>query len=168
MQKRPISVTIFGILNIGFALLGLVGLLFSMFVMSHMGSAGNPFLEQMQENSLYSTWMKISVPLGGIFSVLLLAAGIGLLMLQNWARIISIGYGIYSILGCIVGGFVMVKIVTSIMSHNSNGPGGMMAIIPMLGGVFGMVIGLAYPILLIIFMTRPNVVTAFKQTQLVA
>lgn len=158
--------TIFGILNIGFALFGLVGLLFSTLVMSHMNTGANPILQQMQDNSMYAAWMKISIPLGGIVSVLLLAAGIGLLMLQNWARIISIGYAIYSIIACVIGSFVMVMVFASIMSHNNaNGPAGFMMIASIIGGIFGMVIGLAYPVLLLIFMTRPKVVAAFSPAQ---
>ncbi len=168
MQKRPISVTIFGILNIGFALLGLVGLLFSMLMMSRMDVTANPVLKQMQNNPGYATWMKISMPLGGITSVLLLAAGIGLLLLQNWARIVSIGYGIYSIIGGIIGGIVMANVFVSMMSHTVRGPTGIVMILPLICGIFGMVIGLTYPILLIIFMTRPKIVAAFRPGQPVA
>jgi hypothetical protein len=168
MQQRPVSVMIFGILNIGFGLLGIISLLVSWVFVSHMNTAGNPILQQMQDNPSYAAWMKISMPLGGIAHVLLLVAGIGLLLLQNWARIVSIGYGIYAIIGCIVGGVVMLNVFGTIMSHNARSSSGIMMMAPMIGVMFGMVIGLVYPILLIIFMTRPKAVAAFSPAQPVA
>jgi hypothetical protein len=161
MQQRPISVTIFGILNIGFGLLGLVGMLLSVLVFSRTHVAANPVLKEMYDNPVYIAWMKISTPLGGIAALVLLAAGTGLLLLQNWARIVSIGYGVYAIVGGIVGGIVMLDVFTSIMGHNAGGGSGIMVLFTLLGSMIGMVIGLAYPILLIIFMTRPKVITAF-------
>ena len=121
MQERPISVTIFGILNIGFALLGLLGTLISMVVLSHTSGNGNPFLKAMYDNPHYVTWMKISVPLGCVGCLVLLAAGIGLLLLQKWARIMSIGYGIYAIVSGIAGGLIMISVFTSIMQNNTSG-----------------------------------------------
>src|ERR1035441_4726495 len=120
MRQRPVSVTIFGILNIGFGMLNAVSLLISMVVLSRVNMAGNPILKQLYDNPQYITWTKISLPLGGIAAVVLLAAGIGLLLLQNWARIVSIGYGIYAILGIIVGGIIMLKIIASMMSDRKS------------------------------------------------
>lgn len=165
MRERPVSVMVFGILNIGFALLGMVGSLFSVLVLSRVHSHSNPFLDQMHNNPLYRTWMSISVPLGGVVSVALLAAGIGLLMLQNWARIVSIVYGIYSIVVGLIGLGVTFSVFMSIFSQSNNPSmkGTMIAV--MLGGVFGGAIGLAYPVLLLIFMTRPKVIAAFRPEQ---
>lgn len=165
MRERPVSVMVFGILNIGFALLGMVGALVSVFVLSRVHTHSNPFLDQMHNNPLYQTWMSISMPLGGIVSVALLAAGIGLLMLQNWARIVSIVYGIYSIVAGLIGLGVTFSVFMSIFSQSNNPSmkGTMIAV--MFGGVFGGAIGLAYPVLLLIFMTRPRVIAAFRPEQ---
>ena len=93
-------------------------------------------------------------PLVGIAAVVLLAAGIGLLLSQNWARIVSIIDGVYSIVTCIVGG---------IMTLNS-GTSGMMMIV----SLFATIVSLVYPILLIIFMTRPKIIAAFGPAKPVA
>src|ERR1035441_3398676 len=77
MRQRPVSVTIFGILNIGFGMLNAVSLLISMVVLSRTNMAGNPILKQLYDNPQYVAWTKISMPLGGIAAVVLLAAGIG-------------------------------------------------------------------------------------------
>jgi hypothetical protein len=149
MQQRPISVTIFGTLNIGFGFFDLFVTLFSIFVLPRMNMA-TPMLKQMNDNQ----WTKVTLPLDGIAAVVLLAAGIGLLLSQNWARIASIIAGIYSILSCMVGG---------ILSLN-NGPSGIMMIVSLIVTIGSLV----YPVLLIIFMTRPKVVAALKPAKPVA
>jgi hypothetical protein len=161
MQERPMSVTIFGILNICFGLLGVVGLLFSSVLMSAKTAGGNPMLKQMFENPSYIAWMKISIPLGGLCSIALLTGGIGLLFLQNWARLLSIAYGIVAILSGLIGGAVMLNVAMSMLAHGSQGASGLAMIITLVSTFFGMVIGLVYPVLLIIFMTRRKVVAAF-------
>ena len=144
MRDRPMSVTIFGILNIGFGLLDLLVTLFSMFVLPRMSVAENPILKQMHGN----LWTKITTPLDGIAAVFLLAAGVGLLLSKNWARIISIIYGAYAILECLVGGIVTLC---------SGAPG-----LTMVFSLFGGVVTAVYPVLIIYFMLRPNVVAALK------
>jgi len=150
MQQRPMSVTIFGILNIGFGLLDLLTTLFTMVILPRMSAADSPILKQMHGNA----WTKITTPLDGIAAIVLLAAGIGLLSSKNWARIASIIYGAYSILVCLVGGIVTL----------SNGTLGFMMIMSILGSI---VIAI-YPVLLIVFMMRPNVVAALKPAPPVA
>jgi hypothetical protein len=156
MRQRPISVLIFGILNIAFAAFGFLVLLLQCF----LPRVSTPVLKALYDNPSYMVWMKISLWLGGAAAVVLLVAGIGLLLLQNWARITSIGYGIYSILECLVGCFVMLNVFAAILQQ-AQGELHAVMIGSMVGSVFGLVIGLIYPILLIIFMTRPKVIAAF-------
>ena len=179
MQARPMSVTIFGILNIGFGMLGLVSLLVAKLVFSQPNMAVNQTVPEFQTNAQvhthtegnttvfdfhtaattmsdprYIAWQGIETPLSGVANVVLLAAGIGLLLLQSWARIVSIIDGIYLILAGIVGCIIILS-------------GGMSLIIKA-ASVMVSVIGLAYPILLIIFMTRPKVIAALKPAPPVA
>jgi hypothetical protein len=166
MQERPISVTIFGILNIGFALFGLFGLLVSKAFLSQASNMpGNSIMTRLNSDPMYAGWMKIATPIGGVVSVILLAAGIGLLMMKNWARIASIGYGIYGIIGAGIGGMIMFKVFLPLLGQNSGGPQGIVVIITIVASIIGVVIGAAYPILLIIFMTRPKIVAAFCAAQ---
>ncbi len=102
-MKRPTSVTVFGILNIVFAALGILGVLGSLMVFTVLvTSSNNPVVQVIHDNPAYAAWMKIGGVLGLIVSGGLLAAGIGLLLLRPWGRILSIAYSIYS--------FVMVPI----------------------------------------------------------
>jgi uncharacterized membrane-anchored protein len=166
MQQRPLAVTIFGILNIGFGALGVLGLLVSMVMLTHIDTTANPVLREMYSNPTYVMWMKISLPFGGVVSVALLVAGIGLLFLKNWARVVSLGYGVYTIITGIIGGCVMIPVYQQMMAHTGGGPSGIIALGSMIGGVFGLAVGMAYPILLIIFMTRPKIVAAFRPAPL--
>jgi hypothetical protein len=153
---------IFGILNIGFALFGLLALLLTVFVMSRMSFHQNPFLEQLHNNPTYIAWMRISTPVGGVVSVALLAAGIGLLLLQNWARIFSICYAIYAIIGTVLGFVIMLNVCMAVLNEGVQGTARAGMIGAMFGAVIGMVFGMVYPILLLIFMTRPKIIAAFR------
>jgi hypothetical protein len=138
---------IFGILNIGFGFLDLFFTLFTMFVLPKLGLSDSAVVKQMND----SAWTKITLPLDGLVAVALLVAGIGLLRSQNWARITSIVIGSWQILECVIGAIVAA----------TSGASGLKLIESFLGAV----VGLIYPVLLIIFMTRPNIVAAFGPAQ---
>jgi len=95
----------------------------------------------------------------------LLAAGIGLMMLKPWARLVSIGYAIYAIVFGIVGMVInFFFLVRPMIEHaqQQSGPEAAVAIGGAVGGTIGGCFGLIYPIVLLIFMFRANVVGAFK------
>ena len=105
MRERPISITIFGILNIGMGLLGLGGLFLSSMFQDLGTSAATPsvnsifaFIATLNQHPSYILWNQITLPLNAAASLLLVATGIGLLLLKNWARLASIGCGIYKII----------------------------------------------------------------------
>ena len=83
MRQRPISVTVFGILNIGYALWKFVGLLV-MGVTMRMNLPGNSALATLRADPIYKAWTQFSVVTGVVFGIVLIASGIGLLLLQNW------------------------------------------------------------------------------------
>ena len=158
MRERPISVMIFGILNMAWAMFGLLAAVVSALFLARL-SAHSPVMAQMNSNPAYVAWMKIATPMGIIVDFALLAAGIGLLMLQNWARILSICYGVYGIVITLVGTVFAYQMISSVTGQSPNGPP-MVGAFATIGMVFGLLFGLAYPVLLIIFMTRPKVVAA--------
>ncbi len=166
IMQRPASVTVFGILNIVFAALGIFALLASVALLAAVGAVSdNPVVQIIQNNPAFATWMKISVVLGLVVSGALLAAGIGLLKLKPWARTISIAYAIYSIvmlpLGTVVNYVYLTKPLLE-QAHQMQGPEAAGAVGGAIGGMFGGCFGLIYPVLLLIFMFRPNVVAAFR------
>lgn len=164
-MKRPTSVTVFGILNIVFAAFGVFGLIASIAVFSLPASSNNPVIRIMNEQPGYAAWLKISIPLGFLSCMALLAAGIGLLLLKGWARMLSIGYGIYAIIFGFLGMILnFVFLVRPMLEHarQQHGPEAAGALGGAIGGSVGGCFGLIYPILLLVFMFRPNVKAAFQ------
>ena len=165
-MQRPTTVTVFGILNVVFAIIGFFASLASLMMFTAAAaSTNNPVIQLVHDNPNYAAWMKISVVLGVLVSVLLLAAGIGLLKLQSWARIASIVYGIYSIVMVIVGSvinyFFLVQPLLQ-QAQQKQGPEATGAAIGgAIGGMFGSCFGIIYPVLLLIFMMKANVKAAF-------
>jgi hypothetical protein len=157
VQQRPISVTIFGILNIGFGVFQLMALLVTVLVFSPATVPLNPIMKQMRDLLAGGAWSKITAPFDGMAALALIAAGIGLLRLQNWARLVSIGCGIYGIASDVVGAAFMLKHVLREQ--------GLFLIVMLVAILAILAIGLAYPVLLLIFMTRPKVVAAFSPAQ---
>jgi hypothetical protein len=168
-MQRPTAVTVFGILNIVFAAFGLFGVLASVLLFTAFGAnSNNPVLQIVRDSPAYAAWMKFSVVQGLVASGVLLAAGIGLLMLKPWARILSIAYGIYAILMILVGTVVNYLFLVQPMmdqARGMHGPEMMGAMSGAVGSMFGSCFGLIYPILLLIFMTRQNVAAAFRRNE---
>jgi hypothetical protein len=168
-MKRPVAVTVFGVLNIVFAGFGLVGMLgtFVLLFADPALAAGNPALKAIQDNPGYAAWIKLSIPLGLLTCAVLLAAGIGLLMLKRWGRNLSIAYGVYAIVMALANmGVSYNYLVRPLMDDaaRKHGPEAAAAIGGAVGGIAGGCLGLIYPVLLLIFMTRPTVKAAFRSS----
>jgi hypothetical protein len=166
-MQRPVSVTVFGILNIAFAAFGVFGIFTTLALFSMEGAAANPVLKIMRENPAYAGWLKITIPLGVLACAALLACGIGLLMMKRWARKLAIGYGIYAIVFGLIGVIVnFVFLFRPLMQEAAQrqGPEAAGAIGGAIGGTAGGCFGMIYPILLLIFMTRPKVLAAFSSS----
>src|SRR5438105_8749554 len=93
-MRRPVSVTVLGVLNMLFGMLGMLAILISATALliepGSLGSAGSP---------------KSTIRLGfGVLScVVLLVSGVGLLGMKAWARKLSIVYAVFSIVVSIAG-----------------------------------------------------------------
>src|SRR5208282_3820870 len=167
IMQRPTSVTVFGVLNIVFGALGILGIIFSAISLMVISpnATNNPVLEIMRNSPGYAVCMKIMMPLGVLACGVSIAAGIGLLKLKTWARILSIGYAIYSIVAGIIGWvFNYIFLMHPLLEQASQkqGPEAAVLIGAAIGGTFGGCIGMIYPVLLLIFMFRPNIVAAFR------
>ena len=169
MRERPVSVTLFGILNIGLGLLGLGSALLSKLfegigAPADSSSVGSlfAFLDTLYHNPVYVLWNQITVPLNLAASLAMVAAGIGLLLLKNWARLTSIGCGIYKTIFVISNGVVFYVALRDILTQAAAQTAGFVLVILLLVGLAAAALSLAYPLLLIYFMTRPKVVLAFQ------
>jgi len=168
-MQRPTAVTIFGILNIVFAVWGVVGVLVMVMLFAAVGtSSNNPTVQLIHDSPAYAAWLKISIILGLLAAAALLAAGIGLLKLQPWARTLSIVYAIYTIVMGLVGGAVsyvfLIQPLLQQAQHSQGAQATGAAIGGAIGGMLGGCLGLIYPVLLLIFMLRANVAAAFRPT----
>lgn len=175
-MQRPTSVTVFGVFNILFGASGLCGLPISLLATLAMRnvSLGNslPGLNAMQGllSGPYGSWTMVVTVLNFIAAIVLLASGIGLLMLKSWARTAAIGWSIYKILAVIAGAFMNYFMTPNLSSlqHQINGLGAgtptlNTGLLTDLGTVMLLgftCFGLVYPVLLIIFMTRRHVKAA--------
>jgi len=166
---RPTSVTVFGILNLMFAGLGLFGLCFTLIPLMGVempNQPPNPVFEILRENQAYYAYMIVSMALGFVAIGVLGLAGYGLLTMRPWGRKLSIIYAVYAIVAGVAGMIAnWVWLVGPLLEKaNAAGPGPEQAgaIGGLIGGVFGGCFGMIYPIVLLIFMKRRNVVEAFQ------
>ena|SRR6266404_3240361 len=165
-MERPTAVSVFGILNLAKGALGIFGFFWSIALFSSAAAASNPALRLMLENADYRKLMKIMAPIGLIACGVSLATGIGLLRLKSWARRLSIAFAIYGILVVLVTvplNFIFLFRPMLEQARQLQGPEASGMIGGAIAGTFGGVLGLVYPILLLIFMTRPNVIAAFQR-----
>jgi hypothetical protein len=170
---RPTSATVFGILNLVFACLGLCGVVFgaiAMFAASSIPNAPpNPAIELMEQNEAYRMFTIVTMGLGFLATIALGLGGIGLLMMRSWGRKLSIGYAVYTIIAGLVGTvanwFWLIQPLLEQADAMGPGPEKAGAIGGAIGGMFGGCIGLAYPVILLFFMMRPSLVQAFSQNQ---
>jgi hypothetical protein len=158
-------VTTFGVLNIVFAVLGVFGIMALIAMLNMSGAPDNPVIKLMRENPVYVTWIKISIPLGLLTIAALLTAGIGLLRLKAWARVLSIVYAIWTLVNGLCGLVLnYLFLVRPLMEEAARKPSAESAgaMGGAVGSVFGGCFGMIYPVLLLIFMTRPKVIAAFR------
>ena len=152
MQARPVSAIVFGILNIGFGAFNLLALVFLQVITSANLGAHSP-LKAFYSDPGQLHWMWVSGVSNAVAGLFLAAAGAGLLFCRNWARITSLGWAVFDIL------FVLASIPLSWKYARMVSPqlGDIFALVMT---VFGLVLTLAYPVALLIFMTRPKLVAA--------
>lgn len=166
VRMKPASITVFGILNIVFGLLGLCGVVGAVaaFFLPIAPGTELPAAKLMQ-NEAYRIFMFITIPLGFIATVALVAGGIGMLQDKGWGRTLSVWYAIYTLvsgfIGILVNLFLVMLPTLQMLDGLPAGPEKAGAIGGMVGGTFGGCIGLIFPALLLYFMTRPHVKAYF-------
>jgi NADH:ubiquinone oxidoreductase subunit 3 (subunit A) len=168
MNQRPISTLIFGILNIGLGLLKLGWPLVAAAI-AHLKLSGHSGMAALQSDPTFAALQQFNMWAGAVFGLALLAFGIGLLLLQNWARIGSIVYAVVAIVfvlvGSVVGWPITKRLVEQMAMQMPGAPLGLIEGVTMLLFVLGVLFGLAYPALLLFFMTRSNVIEACQPQQ---
>lgn len=153
-QSKPASVTVFGILALVFGGISLLGGLANL-VTSNMAVKTDAMEQQqaMLDAMGYSrTYMTISNAVGLVFSIGLIAIGIGLLMRKEWGRLAFNGYALLIIVWTTVNFiYVLINLLGSEIAENPVVLGGA------IGGLIGSLLGLLYPGLGLYFLNRPVV-----------
>lgn len=181
-MQRPTSLTVFGILNIVFALLGFCGIAVTLAGPVIQKAAekaaadagqqanedpGQKIQKAIAANQDLQLLGQIQAGLGGIASIVLLIAGIGLLKMQPFGRTLSIGYAIYDILSKIV--FMVINLILMMpvfetVQQEAPEAAGALGGLVMGGSACGLIFTLIYPIVLLIFMMRSKVRDAIAGT----
>lgn len=157
VQRPPAAIKTFGIINLVFAGLGAIGGLFTwaMYFGDLRLGPRNPVVEIAHESPAYMRFLEWSVVVGFFAVAVLAASGVGLLKSRMWGRKLAIGYSLYAIVGAIVGLVMTQHYVMGPLSRSHE----MAASAGAMGGYMGGALGVAYPLVLLIFMCKRNVVT---------
>ncbi len=161
---RPQAVKVFGILNLVFAGLGALGIAMTYmmyFTDLEVGGKRDLAIEIAHRSSAFMTFMRVSFATGLLARIVLVFAGIGLLRMKTWGRTLTITYGVYGVISAGVS-FIMTQRYLAGPLLDS---GESMAKAGAAGNIIGSAMGLAYPVLLLIFMYKRDIREAFEKNR---
>lgn len=162
-MQRPTSVTVFGVLNIIIGVWGLIGGILALGLLVTPLLGGIPSMRELWANGPQHAWIALAIPLGLVGHAAAVVAGIGLLRMLEWARLLSIGYAIYAAALSIIGmGLSLTLLIAPMVDHAARQADATASLIGFGSGIVGGLLGLIYPVLLFVYMTRPNVVQACR------
>lgn len=172
--QRPTSVTVFGVLNLVFAALGLCGGVMSgvvLFgnVLPQDPNMPNPTIDLMNNSPGYRMYLMVSLALGVIAAIVLAVGGVGLLQWKRYGRSASTIYAWFAIAMAILGVVMNYFFLIAPMLEQAQQLEGQeqatamgAAIGGIAGGIGGACGGLIYPVILLIFMNRKNVINSLE------
>ncbi len=161
---RPIAILVFAILNIIWGVLGLGMTLLTvagLFTFAATDPPVDPYHIAMEESAAYTAIVYGLAIVHMVFSVVILAAGVGLWLNKSWGRTLSLIWVAYYLVSILVNSganwiWVMQDLVATTDTSTAEGQGRYYGYFI---GFFGCSCALfVYPILLGIWMNMPNVV----------
>jgi hypothetical protein len=166
--RRPTVLTVFGIINITWASTALLCctpfVILGFFVATPPGQESNPVLQLTKDPGYRLSQLILSVP-SIIASCVLLASGIGLLLVRPWSRTLGLGYACYKMVESLINAAVNYIYIVHPMLLAAQGNADPSTIGAVVGSLFGVGFGFLYPIILAFAMTRPEVVRALRPRQ---
>lgn len=136
----------------GFGALNLLSLLF--LPTSAETGANSPVKSFYGDPNLVH-WLWVSGVISAVGGLVLVAAGVGLLLCQNWARMASMAWAVFDILLAFASAPLNGKVARAIAPQYGD------TIAP-LATIFVLLFSLVFPVALLIFMRRPNLVAACR------
>jgi len=168
-KLRPTSVTVLAILGIIFGSLAILGSFCNTLELTGVSpDADNPLVKGMQDDHTLFVWSVIGVVVDMALGLLLLGGSIKAWSLKRSGRSWLIAYSWLDIAFTLIStgiGFVLVLPKLDQIIQNSNQNASMRSIMQMStwGGFLFSVVLLAYPALILYYMSRPNVKEAFQR-----
>lgn len=167
--ERPTAVTVFGILNIVFGSFWMLCTPFSVLFLLMPTQAlpnANPAF-RILDDPRYREFALVQGITNIALSAVMLAAGVGLLMMKRWGRSLSFAYVTARFLEQIVGAVftyvVLLGPMVDAAGAKDNLNRGAATVGGIIGGIGGVVINVMYSFMLLVFMLTPSVVAAFKK-----
>ena len=165
---KPTSVTVFGILNIVFGIMGLcqvVAFVGQTAIMESQQQINNPILE-LTNSPFYFGFTVVHMGLNFIATIFLLTSGIGLLGGKPYGRTLAIAWAIFALILSAVGVvFIALFLLMPLLERAAGmpeGPEKMALIFGGIGGTVGGLCGMIYPVVLLIFMMRAPLVNYMR------
>ncbi len=155
-MQRPTAVTVFGVLNILYALFAMGSTVLGLASLKLLKNYVPEAAQQAELTTANIVGMVISM----IIAVGLLVDGIGLMAMRRWARKLAVWIGGALICQGIVG-IAMMPSQMQAASQRQGAMGQEFLAVSMVVGVFVTLVMMTYPILMMIFLTRRPVVEAF-------
>lgn len=176
-SRRPTSVTVLGILGILLAAMALLSpfsllfqwLAFRMPAPRPAGATTNPFgnLQAQMYAGPMLAWTIGATAVHAAMGAVLLSASIASLRLRAWGRRGMIGYAwvaipVALIAGLINGLYVVPQTFASISPPGGGPPPAFVRGIAIASGLIGGLLGMIYPVFVLVFFRRPSVAAAFE------
>ena len=164
--SRPTVVTVVAIIGIclsGLGLLGGVCQIFNLFV--HFGGP-NPVVDAMKKNALLWNYTIVGTVIGWLLAGGMLAGCIGALNMTGWARRLMVYMAALQIVLGLVGlmmNAIYLREMMAPMLESSDPAARFGAKIGMVAGFVGTIIGMIFPVVVVILMTRASVRRAFGE-----
>ena len=161
-MPRPVSVIIFGALNLVFGAFSLLMFAFQLVVLLGFGNQMQP-----QFDGVYGWYQRFMTPIGAAAVFAQIGSGVGLLLLKEWGRKLALGFAVYMMLASVLNIVMMLLYRSEFMEQfTQTMPDAefqrIFAVAFLATIVFGTLIWFSYPALMWYYMTRPHVIAAFR------
>lgn len=162
--SKPLSLTVVGILNLVFGVIGLLTTATSYKLYSTpLETQAGLLPDLLRHDPFYASCMRILIIPSTLMVLAQVVSGIGLFQAREGARRLAIFCGIYGVLAGIVVGWLTVEhlmpftIEETLKTVKEPAVAEMTRSIARVSGIVGAALGLLYPVLVIIFLRRKKV-----------